>query len=121
MTDEASQTTEGPNHRWVAEKLGMSISGVSLLRSGSRNPSIETMEKIEETIGWDVCEQVTCRSNYHKKLNVALAEKYRAELAGPMPGQTAIDDPEEEVDERLNGFPDSIWPTEDNDPANDFA
>lgn len=44
-------------NRDVAESLGLSESGVSRLRSGSRYPSLAVMQSIESTYGWTVQDQ----------------------------------------------------------------
>uniref|UniRef100_A0AAU6R606 Helix-turn-helix DNA-binding protein n=1 Tax=Micrococcus phage Olihed TaxID=3092209 RepID=A0AAU6R606_9CAUD len=38
----------------VAGRLGLSESGVSRLRSGSRHPSLTVMQSIESAFGWTV-------------------------------------------------------------------
>lgn len=84
-------TEAGPPHRWVADKLDMSISGVSLLRSGKRQPSMETMEAVEEKFGWELCDQVTERNRYAEALQTILVEQFNKEQAAPIPGQITID------------------------------
>lgn len=44
-------------NRDVAESLGLSESGVSRLRSGSRFPSLAVMQSIESAYGWSVQDQ----------------------------------------------------------------
>ncbi len=41
----------------VARLLGLSKSAVSMLRSGRRSPSIDTMERVAEVYGWTVADQ----------------------------------------------------------------
>lgn len=41
----------------VADRLGLSESGVSRLRSGARRPSLSVMQQIENVYGWTVQEQ----------------------------------------------------------------
>ncbi|QBZ73252.1 helix-turn-helix DNA binding domain protein [Microbacterium phage Theresita] len=41
----------------VAQRLGLSESGVSRLRSGSRFPSLAVMQDIEAAFGWTVQDQ----------------------------------------------------------------
>lgn len=86
------QTETGPPHRWVADKLGMSLSGVSLLRSGKRQPSMETMEAVEREFSWELCDQVMERADYASALQTHLVEQFNKEQAAPIPGQIAIDD-----------------------------
>lgn len=43
-----------PLNRDVATTLGLSESGVSRLRSGSRAPSLTVMQDIEDKFGWKV-------------------------------------------------------------------
>lgn len=52
----SSMTTTLLN-RAVAEQLGLSESGVSRLRSGSRFPSLAVMQTIEGAFGWTVQDQ----------------------------------------------------------------
>lgn len=87
---------DDPPHRWVAEKLGMSISGVSLLRSGRRQPSMETMETVEDALGWPLCDQVADRHNYALSLKQALRDKFNQEASQPIPGQTTIEEIEDD-------------------------
>lgn len=89
-----SESDTAPTHHWVADKLGMSISGVSLLRAGKRNPSMETMETVEREIGWPICDQVEARHDYADALNHALREKYELEATSPIPGQMTIEETE---------------------------
>lgn len=58
----------------VAELLGMSMSGVSRLRTGSRNPSPRTMVTIEERLGWPATKQLeaSLRGEYAQAFNLAL-------------------------------------------------
>lgn len=81
-----------PTHRWVADKLGMSVSGVSLLRSGKRNPSMETMEDIEAYFGWPLCDQVLVRHDYPEHLAEAIQAKWDEENPPPIPGQMTIEE-----------------------------
>lgn len=46
-----------PTNKAVADKLGMSESGVSRLRSGDRMPSLSLMQRIQEAYGWSVQQQ----------------------------------------------------------------
>lgn len=46
-----------PTNKAVADKLGMSESGVSRLRSGDRMPSLQLMQKIQEEYDWTVQQQ----------------------------------------------------------------
>ena len=50
-----------PSNAQVADDLGMSISGVSRLRSGARLPSLQVMVKIEQAYGWTVQDQTAAR------------------------------------------------------------
>lgn len=47
----------------VAEDLGLSESGVSRLRSGSRSPSLTVMQKIEAKYGWSMQDQSNARKS----------------------------------------------------------
>lgn len=66
-------------HRWVAERMGYSVSGVSLLRNGHRQPTIETMEKVEEAFDWPMCDQVAARDDYAKQFNQIIEKKHQEE------------------------------------------
>ncbi|QLF82716.1 helix-turn-helix DNA binding domain protein [Microbacterium phage SBlackberry] len=52
-----------PTNRAVADKLGLSESGVSRLRSGDRLPSLALMQKIEAAYGWSVQGQSIARTH----------------------------------------------------------
>lgn len=68
-----------PPHSWVAEKIGFSVPGVSLLRAGKRKPSMAAMQEIERTLGWPMADQVNCWENYSESLAGVLAEAYTKE------------------------------------------
>lgn len=68
-----------PSHRWVADKLGYSIPGVSRIRSGSRNPTLSLMNQIHEVFEWDITEQVSVE-NYPEALEKVLAQRYHEEM-----------------------------------------
>lgn len=68
-----------PPHSWVAEKIGFSIPGVSLLRAGKRKPSMDAMHEIERNLGWPVADQVKNWKNYSESLAGVLAEAYTKE------------------------------------------
>lgn len=55
---EEQQKQPPATNNGVAEKLGMSHSGVSRLRTGDRYPNRRTMRKIEEVYGWKVADQM---------------------------------------------------------------
>ena len=75
MTD----TDQTPPHRWVAEKMGYSIPGVSLLRSAQRQPTLDTMEAVERGFGWPIEKQVAHRDDYAAAFNAMLAKAYKKE------------------------------------------
>ncbi len=54
----------------VAHLLGLSKSAISMLRSGRRKPSVDTMERVAEIYGWSVVDQ----------FNAKRAGTYAAEL-----------------------------------------
>lgn len=78
MTD-TETTVPGPTHGWVAERMGYSISGVSLLRSGKRKPTLATIDRIEEVFGWDACEQLLHRDDFADHFNHWVAKIHQAE------------------------------------------
>ena len=59
----------------VAYHLGLSESGVSRLRSGSRTPSLAVMQDIEAAYGWTVQDQSNAIRNntWTEEFEVALA------------------------------------------------
>lgn len=61
-------------NRTVAERLNLSESGVSRLRSGRRHPSLTVMQAIERTYGWKVQEQseALLRKDWHEEFEVTL-------------------------------------------------
>lgn len=63
-------------HKWVADKIGFSIAGVSLLRSGLRRPSVATMEAVERAFGWTMEEQIGSRHRYAADLERRLEVAY---------------------------------------------
>lgn len=68
-----------PPHRWVADKIGLTISGVSLIRNGKRFPSYSTMEAINKAIGWGVANQVMKKSSYPEVFNQKMFSAFRKE------------------------------------------
>lgn len=59
----ADSTIDPPTNRAVADKLGLSESGVSRLRSGDRLPSLALMGKIQEAYGWSIQAQWQARAD----------------------------------------------------------
>lgn len=64
---------------WAAERMGYSPSGVSLLRSGNRNPTLETMEAVEKAFGWTIEDQVRNRRRYSEKFEQVILAVYARE------------------------------------------
>lgn len=50
-----------PTNPSVGKRLGLSPSGVSRIRTGSRLPSLRVIEQVAEEYGWTVQEQVQAR------------------------------------------------------------
>ena len=69
-----------PTHGWVADQIGFSIAGGSLLRSGQRLPSIPTMEVIDTVFGWPVADQIKDRKHYARSFEDKITEGYRRSL-----------------------------------------
>lgn len=69
-----------PTHGWVAEKIGFSVAGVSLLRNGHRQPSMQTMEEIESAFGWSLHAQIDARKNYAEAFEKMLQEAWANSL-----------------------------------------
>jgi hypothetical protein len=65
-------------HKWVADKIGFSIAGVSLLRSGLRKPSVSTMESVEQAFDWSMSDQINARHHYADDLEKVLEKAYAA-------------------------------------------
>lgn len=63
-------------NKLVAERIGMSESGVWFIRNGHRFPTVETMEKIEEAYGWEVNDQFSHRDDYPNAFESILQEFY---------------------------------------------
>ena len=69
-----------PTHRWVADQIGFSIAGVSLLRSGHRLPSVPTMEVIDTAFGWPVADQIKKRKHYARSFEDKISAAYQRSL-----------------------------------------
>lgn len=69
-----------PTNGWVADRIGFSIAGVSLLRSGHRLPSIPTMEVIDEVFGWPVADQIKERKHYARSFEEKITVAYQRSL-----------------------------------------
>lgn len=69
-----------PTHGWVADQIGFSIAGVSLLRSGHRLPSISTMEVIDTVFGWPVADQIKDRKHYARSFEDKISAAYQRSL-----------------------------------------
>lgn len=77
--------TTRPPHRWVADKIGFSVAGVSLLRSGERLPSFSAMSAIRSAFDWGLSEQIDARlddnTSWAEQFEAKITEKYQAERA----------------------------------------
>lgn len=60
----------------VAERIGLSHSSVSRIRSGDRLPSIDVMANIAESYGWDFTSQV------HSRQAGTYADDFEAVISG---------------------------------------
>ena len=69
-----------PTHGWVADQIGFSIAGVSLLRSGHRLPSIPAMEVIDTAFGWPIADQIKNRKRYARSFEDKITEAYQRSL-----------------------------------------
>lgn len=73
-----TETSPGiaPTNRDVAERLGLTHSGVSRLRTGDRLASVPTMSRIEAVYGWSIQDQVEARAagKYAEQLEAVLAK-----------------------------------------------
>lgn len=52
-----------PTNSEVGDKLGLTHSGVSRIRSGKRLPSIDRMNHIAEAYNWDIESQMQARAD----------------------------------------------------------
>lgn len=66
-----------PTNQEVGERIGLTHSSVSRLRSGARLPSVPTMARIQEVYGWSVQEQVEARGRG------TYADEFEAAIATP--------------------------------------
>lgn len=78
--EDASPNPPTPTHSWVGERIGFSIAGVSLLRSGQRMPSIPAMETIAAAFDWPMSEQIGLRKEYAKHFEAKISEAYQRSL-----------------------------------------
>lgn len=60
-TAEAPATTISPTNLEVANKIGITHSAVSRIRSGNRNVSVEVMARVAAVYNWSVEDQVNSR------------------------------------------------------------
>ncbi len=65
-----------PTNQELADRLGLTHSGISRIRSGSRLPSIEVMDQLDKLYGWSVVKQIRARQTgtYAQELEAVLAE-----------------------------------------------
>lgn len=61
---------------WVADKMGYTESGISRILMGSRNPTLQWMEKVHEVFDWPVEDQVRDLEGYRKRLKIVLEHRY---------------------------------------------
>lgn len=64
----------------VAERLGLTHSGVSRLRSGDRRASFDVMARIEKRLGWELSYQVNARRDgkWAEAFEAVLVKEYGA-------------------------------------------
>lgn len=77
--------TRAPNP-WLAEKIGVSPSGASLLRRGQRPPTLPRMREIEKGLGWAMCDQTELSNaewsqELDRRANAAYAEETETQQA----------------------------------------
>lgn len=65
-----------PTHQTVADELGLTVATVSRIRTGSRLPSLEVMQKIAKLTGWSLHDQALAREHdlYDEGLNPQLEQ-----------------------------------------------
>lgn len=66
-------------NKWAADRMDYSISGVSLLRGGHRQPTLDTMETVETAFGWPVADQARHRHDYPKHLEEWFLRQFEKE------------------------------------------
>jgi len=70
----------------VGRSLRMAPTSVSRLRSGSRRPSVDVMERVQREYGWEIGAQVEARrmGRYHIDLETLLIDKFgEADVSTP--------------------------------------
>lgn len=63
----------------VADRIGMSESGVWMIRNGRRFPLVGTMDLIAEAYGWSVEDQFAAREGYAEAFEQVLQEVHGRE------------------------------------------
>lgn len=72
----------------VAERIGLTISGVSRIRNANRHPHPLTMRNIYQEYGWDIYDQFE-RAHYGKRDDYA--KKFEEVLAADQAARAGVD------------------------------
>ena len=86
MTENTAEGTVSavvPTNQEVADKIGLSHSGVSRIRSGQRLPSFDAMRRIEAVYNWPLSAQATAREKG------TYAQEFETAISQPSDGLTA--------------------------------
>lgn len=62
----------GATNPEVGQRIGLSYSGVSRIRSGDRYPSLAVMRKIREAYGWSLADQQALIPDRGRNMDYAL-------------------------------------------------
>lgn len=70
------------SNKEIGRQLGVSHAQISRIKSGDRLPSLQTMLRIQETLGWSLADQAVLhqqadRSEYAAEFNRRIAEAER--------------------------------------------
>lgn len=74
-------TDTRPTNQWVADKIGLTVSGVSRIRSGDRVPSRKVMAMIFQKFGYRLGDQVadSLQGGYLQELEKHISQTYAKE------------------------------------------
>lgn len=73
-----------PTHQSVADRLGLTVATISRIRSGTRLPSLDVMNKIKDWLDWSMDAQTKARNEgtYHVVFNARLRKQATAVASG---------------------------------------
>lgn len=75
-----------PTHQTVADELGLTVATVSRIRTGTRLPSLEVMQKIVRLTDWSLHDQAIARDRgvYAAVFNEHLEQWTKRETPAPV-------------------------------------